>query len=181
MIIQFKKLLLISFAVLLTSCSSVPTSKFQMPIQLAEAAAVPVSAIQYSDVVRFSDSSNRERFVQFKQGAYAQTRSQIILFQYDKSKNSFREEKSIPLAEVRSVAVATRGAFQHLKQLQIEYKQGFIALNFSNYSDAEAGYAADTDPAILALEKVGLKVNQTDFWFIPEELRGFRFPIPAPK
>jgi hypothetical protein len=166
---------------MLSGCASVEIPQAELKGQAARAANIPVDEIRFADPVRFGQSKTRESYIPFVLGIYVQSSSHVYLFSYDTTTRSISLKTSIPIRQLRSTFVATRGAFNHLQQLQLEGPDGFIAVNFNNSSDAEAGSKERTSAAIAKLEADGLKVFPTGFWFLPQNIKGFSFPIPAPK
>lgn len=174
-------LLAVLLALSVAACTSISIPASQLPERVAKAASIPTDALLVADFVRFAESTRRERYAQFLPGAYAQTKTTVYLLSYNSEAQSFSVKTALPLSQLQSTSVATRGAFSHLQQLQLESPTGYIAINFSNSSDAEAGSKERTGAAVAQLERAGTKVGTTDFWFLPSNLQGFGFPIPAAK
>lgn len=174
-----KVLLLFLSALLAVACTSVSIPAPELPQRVAVAAGIQADSIVHAQAVRFALSTERVRYVPFTLGVYAQTQSHVYLLAFDETSKSLVLRATLPLDELRSTSVATRGAFSHLQQLQLDGSEQIAAINFTNSSDGEAGSKERTQMAVEHLQKVGQQVGVTAHWFIPRELAGFSFPIPA--
>jgi hypothetical protein len=178
---MMRKALLLVSALLVVACTSVSIPAPELPQRVATAANIQTDSIVHAQAVRFALSAERVRYVPFTLGVYAQTQSHVYLLAFDAAAKSLVLRATLPLNELRSATVATRGAFSHLQQLQLEGNGQTAAINFTNSSDAEAGSKERTQVAVGHLQKVGQQIGATAHWFIPRELAGFSVPIPAAK
>lgn len=166
----------LAMALALAGCATPTVAPEALKAQVAEASGLPAQSIAAVDTVRFGVAKKAWAYADFQQGVYAQTASQVLLLKRTKS-GALQSFRAIPLAQIQSAGVGSRGAFNHLKQLHLTLPEGVMAVLFSNHPDAEAGYEDRTEAARKSLESAGVKVPPIDAWVFTQESRDFVVPI----
>jgi len=160
----------------LLGCATPTVPAESLKSQVAEVTALSPKSIVAVDTVRFGLAKKAWDYADFRQGVYAQTSSKVLLFVRTKG-GALEVSREIPLREVQSAGIGSRGAFNHLKQLHLTLPDGLLVVLFSNYSDAEAGDADRTEFARKSLESSDVKVPPVDAWVFTQEVRNFVVPV----
>lgn len=174
-------LMLAGAASFLVACASVDVSSSEALGATAKQLDVDPASIVLQTPARFAVATPGDAYADFTFGLYAQTKTEVDLFEYDSATKGFLKVRAIPLHDIQSVSVATWGMFGHIHQLQLKFADKVVVLNCSNSSDATGGYSEKTQPVIDRLVEAGVSRGEGVQRIMPEELRYYSPPLPILK
>lgn len=143
---------------------------------IAERLGLSPDDVIFYDAVAFTVVPTTVKFAKFKLGILALSKDSLYLASYTGS--SLTLDAKLPLNSIQFSGIATRGAFKHLQQLRLEVSGSAVAVNFSNSSDAEAGYKERTQRGVVALEQLGVTVLPKVVWVLPNIAEDWHLTVP---
>lgn len=162
------------------ACTTITVTPDMVREVTAKQLSIEPSEIIFQGPACFAAVAPGAEYAKFTFGLYSQTKTDVVLFAYTSRTKTFTKVLSIPIKDVKNVAIETWGAFDHLKQMQLSTRDSSIAINFSNDADAMAGYVAETKPPFDALVAVGVQSGISYGRVLPIQVKNFVVPVYVP-
>lgn len=173
-----KKLLTAVFILTIVGCTSIPKKAESDLGGIAAALDIDASEILYKDAVAYTITTPGEQYARFQLGIYVQTSDHVMFARYSEKTGKLLKEVKLPFNVISYSGVATRGMFNHLQQLRLLAVDKVFSVNFSNSSDAEAGYKERTQRAVTKLKEVGMVVKEDAPWVYPSSTKDWPLVLP---